>query len=194
VRSNMTLEALANEFADILDALPADRSIVDCVDYAAGAVFALVSVGQHKYWDRRGPFLRDYKLRVARCLREIAIHDHLNEYWLGGFFFYSAVQRIAALYDRLPRLLLRLPGTDRTNPHELFRRIYGADDHFPAWKQIYCEFNLLKHLPEGMSAGKKISIDDAIGALNEIARFFNERRSELQKSYSGEQEAAPSST
>lgn len=178
------LAALADKFAERMEALPDHPAIVDCLDYVAGAVFALVKVREHKYWDRQGPFLKDYKARVVGHLRNIAAGNALNEYWIGGFYFYSAVQRIAAAYDRLPRLLLRLPGTDRTNPHDLFRRIFGVDDRFPAWKQIYCEFNPLKHWPEGMSAGKKFSPDDAVIALQEIASFLEDKGSDLQATYS----------
>lgn len=175
---------LANHFADLLEAVPDHPSIVDCLDYVTGAVFALLSMSQHKYWDRHGSFLTDYKRRLVGHLRNMAAGAPLNEYWIGGFYFYSAAQRVAAAYDRLPRLLLKVPGTDHTSPHELFKRIYGKDDRFPAWKQIYCEFNPLKHWPEGMSAGKKFSPDDAIKALEEIVEFLQEKQSELRAAYS----------
>jgi len=81
--------------------LPAIRELLD---YLYGAVHALARAHALNYRDRTGPLPGDYQANMLKRMHR-AILGRLSYHgpWLAGFYFNSAIQRLAAAYHRTRR-------------------------------------------------------------------------------------------
>lgn len=170
------LQALAQKLEPLMKSSrgAAER---DPLDYLLGALHALFQAKQlgyqhrpqsldDKYWNE-GPlprvgYMAQGKLRVEGK-------------WLAGFYFNSALVRLAAAFDRTVRLkatrkkikvkkrpvwnLLLDLGLQRFSKGKLAR--------------VYREVNPLKHAPEGLATGRRITMTDATQAFDEMLDLLN---------------------
>lgn len=173
---------------NLLRGLPDDRAITDTLDYAIGALHGLAKAIDLKFVDRSGESDRTYRPFLAQYVLSIAELKPVHSTWLAGFYFNSAIQRIAACYDRIPKLL----GAEEKKGGDAGSRmdkVNGAkrEDHkrVEHWKNVYEEFNPFKHSPEGKASGRGIGLEDALSAFDELLRLVESKRERLNEAYGG---------
>jgi len=175
-----SLRELSTQLAKQLDDLPDDQAIVDVFDYLAGVVYSLKRLEGVPVWNRRGERLPGYKKRVSLYLSRIPEGEEPNAYWTSGYFLNSAMLRVAACYDRIPKLLLSPGARKKGNAHSRMESFLGAGTACSNWRNIYCEVNALKHKRQGLAAGRRVTRDQVIEALAEIVSTLEERKSQLK--------------
>jgi hypothetical protein len=167
---NASLKDISTKLAKQLDVLKDHEGIVDVYDSLAGAIYSLKRLDELLSWNRTGPRLPDYKDRVSLYLLNIADGIEPMSIWVSGYFLNSALQRIAACYDRIPKLLFK--GRANEKAHERMQSFLGvteAENKRTKWHAVYVEVNSLKHEEAGLASGRKVTKDDAVEALAEIA-------------------------
>jgi flagellar basal body-associated protein FliL len=98
--------------------------------------------------------------------------------WLAGFYFNSAIQRIAAVYDRVPKLVGdRYKGT----PHERMAAV-NADD-YADWRAVYTEMNSFKHDVEGRAKGRVVTMEIALNAADQAIGLLERKAADIASKY-----------
>src|SRR5215469_17233104 len=85
--------------------LPDHTAITDTLDYVLGALYALSQAHQLGFKDRSTHYVSVYRPHLANYALQISDGSVLNSLWLAGFNFNSGIQRLAAAFDRIPRML-----------------------------------------------------------------------------------------
>src|SRR5262245_41036366 len=99
------LEGMGSRLQALLIELPDEDPITDTLDYVVGALYALRCAIEAGLTDRAGRWHETYRTFLANSVLDIVAGMHIHPLWLGGFHFNSAIQRLAATYDRIPGLL-----------------------------------------------------------------------------------------
>ena len=107
--------------------------------------------------------------------------------WMAGFYFNSAIQRIASTFDRVPRML----GAKKKKKVVAKRMFTSAKERmaevnhtpFDKWEKVYREVNAFKHDPKGRAAGRKVAMIDAIESFEQILNLLNARKADLAARY-----------
>jgi len=134
-------------------------------------------------WERRGPRLSGYKQKLSTYVREMPGGADPGPYWLSGYFFNSAIQRIAASYDRVPKLVLGVRDRDPRSAHELMAAAFGDQARFTSWKSVYLEVNPLKHWAIGLAEKRQVGKEDAVRALEEMLDLMEASKMKLKEQY-----------
>jgi len=178
------LASLSKRLAQELDGLPDREAITDVFDYLAGAIYSLKKCEDFKFWSRSGQRLTNYKKKVCQYLAEIPQGKAPNQYWISGYFFNSAMLRIAACYDRVPKLILKkgkLKGKE--NAHLLMASVFGNGSRYAKWTAVYQEVNSLKHDASGLASGRHVAKDDVMAALTEVVSLLEEKQKDIASAY-----------
>ncbi len=85
--------------------LPDHDAVTDTLDYLLGALFGLSRAHELGFRDRKSGHFSVYRPHLANYALEISKGGSANELWAAGFYFNSAIQRIAAAFDRIPQML-----------------------------------------------------------------------------------------
>src|ERR1700732_2736263 len=101
----LKLEAPAKDVKKLLIALPDHDAVTDILDYTVGALYGLSRAVESGFVDRPAGWHNTYRPHLPQYVERILKDESLNEKWLAGFYFNSAIQRIAACFDRIPKLL-----------------------------------------------------------------------------------------
>ena len=174
--------SLASTGAKHCDARRAER--LDIFDYLAGAVFSLEKCHDLRFWNRQTGFLSGYKNRIAEYLRQIPSGLEPTPYWVSGYFVNSAMIRVAACYDRIPKLILKKKKLkDGETAHSLMKSLLDDPSRYANWNSVYTEVNRLKHDKEGLAPGRQVSKDEITKALVEIVSLLEEKQGDLLSSY-----------
>jgi hypothetical protein len=164
------VNAALTTLASRLFRLIGDPKLDDPLDLAVGAVQALTHAEELGYKDRGFPLPAAYYAKVKKLAETLARGELVTDKpWLGGFYFNSALLRIAADYhqvlklitgrdDYVPRLRERLPPT--------FKRI--------KLDKVHEEVNAIKHEPTGVSQGRNVEFAEAIEALEELTDLIED--------------------
>jgi hypothetical protein len=170
------------------------------LDYLVGAVHALLRAIELGFMDRSKPVDESYWERPREWVGLIQEGNAIPDGpWLAGFYFNSALARIAAVfermvalveiqlhgekqwgrfYERLEKLSPRY-GTRRRDPHSrkptdepsFDLETGGVSNAF-----LVCdEVNSLKHDPLGLSDGRDAMMQHTIAALTEVLSFADQR-------------------
>ena len=130
--------------------LPRNDAELALLAHLVGAVHSLrkaVDLSRDGYSDEHA--LPDFKDRVLATAKAIASPGKsLDPAWEAGYFFNSALMRIAAVNDRLGK--------------------YEGDrpDFTP---EVRREVNRIKHDIEGILAGRQVTLDDALSSIWKLA-------------------------
>jgi hypothetical protein len=116
---------------------------------------------------------RGYLTKYVLEVLEVAGGAELNKVWLAGFFFNSAIQRIAACYDRIPKLL----DASGDSAPERMKKVNRGD--YGDWHKVYREVNSLKHDPEGTWEGRHVSKEVAFRAMDQLILFLEDKKPDL---------------
>jgi hypothetical protein len=175
----LTLKEISNRLAHELDDLPDHPAVVDVFDYLAGAILSLELAGRD-FLNRRGGQVANYKKMLSGYLSEIPKGRSPNPYWVCGYYVNSAMLRIAACYDRIPKMILK---KKKGKAHQLMQAICTDPSSYANWKAVYEEVNKLKHEAEGLASGRHVSKDEVMRALKEIVSLLETKKSSIITAY-----------
>jgi hypothetical protein len=155
--------------------LPDHDAITDTLDYILGALYGLYRAHDLGFRNRTGAHFSEYRPHLANYALEIAKHQSVNELWSAGFYFNSAIQRIAAAFDRIPQML---GATSRTAKERMAEVNPTA---FEKWQKVYDEVNAFKHDPNGKVTGRTVSMSDAVTSFDQILQLLISNKLKLGK-------------
>lgn len=157
------------------------------LDYLLGALHGLHQATRLQYKDRdhalddvrgRSPEGIEYweygPLTRVRLMTEGKLR--VDGAWVAGFYFNSALARMAAVFDRVVRLkatqkgLIKTGSKPRRPPSvwELLRDL-GLNRYTKGkLADVYAEVNPLKHSPEGLAKRRKVTMGDATVAFAQM--------------------------
>jgi hypothetical protein len=168
--SEADLKQLARRTAVLTRELPQYRAILDVI---AGAIFAVFRARELQYKHRDGQLSDKYLQNLAVRLERMAEGRLPQKHgWLAGFYFNSAIQRIAAAGEQLAGILKRLERQAKQQG-----RVFDISNVLPALNQIKEEVNRFKHDETGLERGRDITPSSAVTALSEIVQtleMYNE--------------------
>jgi hypothetical protein len=95
--------------------------------------------------------------------------------WLAGFYFNSAIQRIAAAGEQLAGILKRLDRRAKQQGKGL-----NISSPSPALDQVSEEVNRFKHDETGLERGRDITAALAVRALSEIVQTLETHKEPLK--------------
>ena len=171
------LHDFANRLSDLLRNLRDEDAITDTLDYVLGALYGLDRAHELGFRDRTMPHGDNYRPHLANYAIGISRNETLNTFWMAGFYFNSAIQRIAAAFDRIPRML-GVKVVKRESTQDRMKKI-AAPASFANWLNVHKEVNRLKHPSEGLAAGRKVTMDRALAAFEELISLLETKKSEL---------------
>src|SRR4030095_5364087 len=105
ISAKAILEEMGTRLHNLLRVLPGHDAITDPMDYVAGALYSLRCAIDAGFADRPGPSDPTYRPFLTKYVLDAVSGRDVNNLWLGGYYFNSALQRIAANYDRMPKLI-----------------------------------------------------------------------------------------
>ena len=165
------LERLGASIHELLLALPEHDAITDTLDYLLGALHGLTRAYQLGFRERKGKHFLVYRPHLANYALNIPKNREVNSLWTAGFYFNSAIQRLASAFDRIPRMLgakmskqLRAKRVS-TAAKERMAEVNSAS--YRNWELLYDEVNHFKHSPEGRAAGRTATMEDALSAFEQ---------------------------
>jgi hypothetical protein len=150
---------------------PEHDAITDTLDYLLGALYGLSRAHHLGFRERKGKHFLVYRPHLANYALEIPKNGEVNCLWSAGFYFNSAIQRLASAFDRIPRML-RAKMTKKvaakrvsTSAKERMGEVNPASH--TNWELLYDEVNHFKHSPEGRAAGRTVTLEDALRAFEQ---------------------------
>jgi hypothetical protein len=174
----LKLEAPARDLKKLLMALPDHDAVTDILDYVVGALYGLSRAVEAGFVDRSAGWHSTYRPHLPQYVERILENERLNEKWLAGFHFNSAIQRIAACFDRIPKLL----GSTDKYAHKRMADVSAQKNI--AWEKVYDEVNALKHDIKGRASGRKVKLEEAIDAFTELVQLLKANEKRLASMYS----------
>lgn len=167
------LHKLAVRLEVLVGELPQYRAILDVV---AGGLFALLRAQELDYKHRAGPlsdaYLRNLALRLARMAHGQLPRKHA---WLAGFYFNSAIHRIAAAGEQLEGILTRIERRARRSRKQIPDSIT-----LTSVRKVRNEVDRFKHDESGFEGGRNVPPALATHALEEILDALDSRKGALQ--------------
>ena len=141
------LQQLSNAATAAAELTPANEQEQAIVGFMLGAIYGLRRAIDLGFVDRTGAKTApDYTQELQRVAHNLASKTDISDdhAWLSGFYFNSALHRIAALGERVS--------------------IYagGRQDMTP---KIRREVNRLKHDVDGLMAGRSIGVPEVVSAV-----------------------------
>lgn len=160
------LHRSADELKTLLVQFPDRDAITDVLDYVVGAFYGLTKAIEVGFVDRPSGWHSAYRSHLPKYVDDIKTGKPPNAHWLGGFYFNSAIQRLAACFDRIPKLLRARGKNVRA------RMTHVNPKGCPAWANVYGEINAFKHDVAGKAAGRTVSVADAAQAFEELVTLL----------------------
>jgi len=171
------LKSSAEELRRLLIGLPDHEAITDVFDYILGALYGLTKAIELGFVNRAVLWHETYRPHLPQYVERITKDQAVNKRWLAGFYFNSAIQRIAASYDRVPKLI-------RAEGRSARQRMKAANTgQFAAWDKVYEEINSYKHDTSGRAAGRTVTLEDAVAAFEELVTLLKLSEHKLHSLY-----------
>jgi hypothetical protein len=169
---NQELRRLSGRLASLMQIVPLVR---DPLDYLVGAIYALLKAEELQYDDRHVALPDDYwqfPIKRAKQMAETGT-TRAEGKWLAGFYFNSAILRIAASYHRVLVLLTN----QRAYVDTLLRKIERTYRfRHTNLSRVHKEVNLIKHDAVALRGGRKVTFDVAIAAIEELIDLVDARQ------------------
>ena len=128
----------------------------DLLDLAAGVLVSLIKADQLAYQDRDEELPPEYYAKLSERVRKMRAGTlPPRGLWISGYYFNSALMRLAAVRDQLRRLL-----------KEINNQRPGAVPELPT-DELHIEGDRLKHQLPGLRT-RKIKFDEAVQAFEEL--------------------------
>jgi hypothetical protein len=172
------LQQSAQDLRALLVTLPDHPAVTDVCDYTLGAYYGLGHAMSLGFVNRPGPWQSAYRPHLTQYVERMLKGMPVNRRWIAGFYFNSAIQRIAACFDRVPKLL-------KVGGKNAFKRMGAANTgSYTAWGKVYAEMNVYKHDPAGRAAGRTVTVEDAVAAFGELVKLLKASETRLTDLYS----------
>ena len=144
---------------------------VATLDDFLGVLYALIYARHNEFAERTGPIEVPVVVKRAKDVGEGTVRT--SGKWLAGFYFNSALFRIAAAYHRGLKVV---SGKETCKLHKPELLEYVKPE-FPKWQHtnldyVYDEVNDLKHTAKGLFNSRKVSQERAIAAVAELLELF----------------------
>ncbi len=143
-----------------------------CLDDLLGVVYALIFARQQGFVNRSSIPIEVDKV-VVRAQDVAKGRVRVDGKWMAGFHFNSAIYRLAAVYDRVLRVVVC--GGEKERVGSLRDK---AKERYSGWNsdqldRINEQVNTLKHRPPGVFEGRKAVYLDAMSALAELLNLID---------------------
>jgi len=176
-------EALHNLFLE----LPEHDAVTDTLDYLLGSLHGLARAHDLGFRDRTGPHFSVYRPHLANYALGIPGNRSMNQSWVAGFYFNSAIQRLAAAFDRIPQMLgaknKKMVAGRRVSTSAKERMTEVNPSVFDKWEKVYDEVNVFKHDPRGRAAGRTVTMRDALDSFEQMLDLLNTKKRPLATRY-----------
>jgi hypothetical protein len=173
--------------SELLLSLPEGDAITDTLDYILGALHGLSSAHRTGFVDRPSAFVPFYRAYLVNDALNVSSNKSLNPLWLAGYDFNSALQRVAAAFDRIPRMLganLNKRNGKKAVATSAKERMAAVNAKpYENWLKVYDEVNAFKHSPDGRATGRTVSMDEAVSAFGEMTRLLIDNKTKLITRY-----------
>lgn len=166
------LVRLSGRIAELLQSVPRLR---DPLDFLLGAVYALWLADELGFHERDLQLPNDYwqfPLKRAQDMAAGALRT--DGKWAAGFYFNSALLRIAASYHRTLKALTRQDGYVPALREKVAPPFSRSN-----LDKVHCEVNHLKHTPNGIESGRRITFAIAIDSVNELLDLIHSHRADF---------------
>jgi len=175
------LAALAGHIAQLLGSKPPIKTPLQaCLDDLLGAVYSLMYAKHYKFVGRPQALGQKDIGNVLIRARKMAVSKLRTEgKWTAGFYFNNALFRTSAVYHRALKILtgneqVKNIYLDKLEP-DAQKRYEGARQ--TRWangnvRKVHDEVTDLKHTSSGISGGREVQFDAAVGAVSEILDFI----------------------
>lgn len=171
----------------LLNDLPQNPAVTDTLDYILGAFYGLYRADASEFKDRSTAYVPEYHAHLANYAINLAEGKGMDSVWTAGFFFNSGIQRLAAAFDRVPKML----GADSKKRMGSVRKPTTAKERMTAvnpvphrlWEKVYDEVNEFKHSPEGLAAGRSVTMDDAVSACAEVLDLLERSKEAITQKF-----------
>jgi hypothetical protein len=146
-----------------------NEPLISVLDDLLGAVYALLAARQENFKGKMGKSEFAPILDRAKLIATGKPKNSGN--WMAGFHFNSAMFRISAVFDRLPKSLASCKYGEACCQHGAAARYQKAKGK--AWQMqqlhdIRKEVNAIKHEAIGVYRGRKANLNAALAAVNQI--------------------------
>lgn len=136
----------------------------DLLDLAAGALASLIKANQLEYQDRKVELPPEYYPKLSERVRKMGDGTlPPRGLWISGYYFNSALLRLAAGRDQLRRVLSKV---NKQRP--------GAVQELPT-DDLHEEGGRLKHQLSGLKK-RNVQFDNAVEALEEMLSIIGGHR------------------
>jgi hypothetical protein len=168
------LQKVGGSLHQLLLDLPDTDAITDTIDYLLGALYGLYRAQELGFRDRGGQQFSVYRAHLANDALRIPKGQTVNQLWLAGFYFNSAIQRLASAFDRIPKML----DAKKTSAADRMKEV-NRDD-YAHWEHVYREVNDFKHKPVGRYAGRGVAMADALAAFDQTLTLLTKGSTTLK--------------
>jgi hypothetical protein len=173
---------LAGRIATLLSSsrIQSSVSVQASLDDLLGAVYSLIYARHHGYAERNHSLgvedIRNVRVRATDiCASKVRTEGK----WTAGYYFNSALFRIAAVYHRVLKTVAGKENEDDIYIKDLlplvktqFRSWTNEDWKHEKATQVYRQINKLKHQADGIYQGRAVVFDDAVSALTELLKLI----------------------
>ncbi len=165
------LASLAARIVTLLEkpGVQSNKPLVSVLDDLLGAVYALVAARQEKFHGKMGESEFPPILNRAKLLATGKPKTSGN--WMAGFHFNSAMFRISAVFDRLPKSLAGCKHGEGCCEHGAaarYRKTKGKRWRSQQLHEIRREVNAIKHEAIGVYKGRRANLNAGLAAVNQI--------------------------
>jgi cytidylate kinase len=168
----LNLLELSGRIARLIQSVPKLR---DSLDYLLGAVYGLLIANELAYAERDFPLPDDYWKAPLKRAEDMAVGIVRKDgKWAAGFFYNSALLRIAADYHRVLKVLTHKDG----HVPALLKLVDPPFEH-KNLDSVHVEVNDLKHTPQGLASGRRVRFPTAVGALKELIDLIESRQAQF---------------
>lgn len=171
---------------ELLNELPQHPAVTDTLDYILGAIYGLCQADLNGFKNRPAAYVPEYHPHLANYAINLAEGRRMDSVWTAGFFFNSGIQRLAAVFDRIPKMLgaetRKMVGA-KSKPTARGRMLEVNPAPHAHWEKVYGEVNAFKHDPEGLAAGRTVTMDDAVSACSEVLDLLVRSKESINRGF-----------
>lgn len=159
-----TLADLAARIATLLELAhkAANHDLIAVLDELLGAVYALISAREENFKGKAGS--SEFAPILTRAKDVAKGEARTDGNWMAGFHFNSAMFRISAVFDRLPKAVACCHVSAASAYQKKTRRSWKKTDAHAIRQQV----NDLKHQRSGLYKGRRADLKTAIAAIQEL--------------------------
>ena len=168
-----------------LTSFPQHPAVTDTLDYILGAIYGLCQADLNGFKNRPAAYVPEYHPHLANYAINLAEGRRMDSVWTAGFFFNSGIQRLAAVFDRIPKMLGadQKDGGREVETHRERSDVRGQPAPHAHWEKVYGEVNAFKHDPEGLAAGRTVTMDDAVSACSEVLDLLVRSKESINRGF-----------